>query len=202
MSCINLRMEEGRASRVRWFCSNLRIWSLGQWEMSRWMLDIWGMQMKDNLDHLVVVQVQLECLQGGNLWWDHCDWIVGEVQQGQLGQAAELKREAGQLVWCKMNLPVQLFVRYILCLALCSDLRTVRLWKDVGMAVIRLELILRWVSCFKSLPHVSSMWQIWFLSTFKILSSLKSATILGRFLIQFLERFMLRKLAATCGKFK
>ena len=62
------------------------------------MLEIWEMQAMNNLDYLVVVQVQLQCLQGGDLCWDCFDGVVGEVQQVQLGQAAERQREAGQLV--------------------------------------------------------------------------------------------------------
>ena len=45
-------------------------------------------------DHLVVVQVQLQCLQGGDLFRERCDGVVGEVQQVQLGEATEHKREA------------------------------------------------------------------------------------------------------------
>ena len=48
----------------------------------------------NNLDYLVVVQVQLQCLQGGDLCWDRFDGVVGKVQQVQLGKAAEHKREA------------------------------------------------------------------------------------------------------------
>ena len=62
--------------------------------MSRWMLEIWEIQTIVKLDHLVVVQVQLQRLQRGDLCWDRCDGVVGEVQQVQLGEVTEHKREA------------------------------------------------------------------------------------------------------------
>ena len=58
------------------------------------MLEIWEMQAINNSNHLVVVQVQLQCLQGGDLCWDRFDEVVGEVQQVQLGQSAENQRKA------------------------------------------------------------------------------------------------------------
>ena len=62
--------------------------------MSRWMLDIWEKQRIKKLDHLVLIQVQLQCLQGEDLSREGCDGVVGEVQQVQLGEATKHKREA------------------------------------------------------------------------------------------------------------
>ena len=44
-------------------------------------------------NHLVVVQVQLQCLQGRDLRRDGGDQVVGEVEQVQVGEVAESKRE-------------------------------------------------------------------------------------------------------------
>ena len=68
--------------------------------MSRWMLDIWEMQRKDNLHHLVPIQVELHCLQGEDLEWDLRNRVLREIQEGQLGEATVTEGfgEAGQLV--------------------------------------------------------------------------------------------------------
>ena len=44
-------------------------------------------------NHLVVVQVQLQRLQGRDLRWDGGDQVVGEVEQVQVGEVAQSKRD-------------------------------------------------------------------------------------------------------------
>ena len=50
--------------------------------------------------NLVPVQVELHCLHGGDLRWDLRNGVVGQVQEGQLGEATVTEGfgEAGQLV--------------------------------------------------------------------------------------------------------
>ena len=205
MSWIYLRMEVGRASRVSWFCSNLRIWSRGQREMSRWMLDIWENTENQPIGSPCCCSSSAPVLAGrrsqpGGLWWSCWRGPTGPTGWGHRTQEGSLT------VGLTQGAPPcdGYWLPNILCSKEwhCCYLKAVRLWKDAGIAAIRLKLSLRWVSLVINLPHPSSMWTIWFFSKFKMLSFLKSATILGSSLMRFSERLILRKVDATLGKLK